>query len=76
MQESIFSACIQCRCKERSRSLSHLLMSFLFKLLSPIMTFFSRLHDIGVSSTVTDLVLSVFRLLVCRSRVRLSSVCL
>jgi len=26
----IFTACTQCRCKESSRSLSHLLMSFLF----------------------------------------------
>jgi len=32
MQESIvFLVCVQCRRKESSRSLSHLLMSFLFK---------------------------------------------
>ena len=31
MQESIvFLVCVQCRCKDSSRSLSHLLMSFLF----------------------------------------------
>jgi len=34
MQESIvFSVRVQCRCKESSRSLSHLLMSFLYILL-------------------------------------------
>ena len=35
MQESIvFLVRVQCRCKESSRSLSHLLMSFLFGLVS------------------------------------------
>jgi len=35
MQESIvFLVRVQCRCKESSRSLSHLLMSFLLKMLT------------------------------------------